>query len=71
MRVKANAAASAVGLVFAALLPAVGNYYLSNALAKGGVVPWPYVGLAALAALPAVAAFLLLGGVFADGKDGD
>ena len=71
VRVKANAAASAVGLVFAALLPAVGNYYLSNALAKGGVVPWPYVGLAALAALPAVAAFLLLGGVFADGKDGD
>ena len=61
VRVRANAAASAVGLVFAVLLPAVGNYYLSDALSKGGVVPWPYVGLAALAALPAVAAFLLLG----------
>ena len=61
VRFRANAAASAVGLVFAALLPAVGNYYLSDALAKGGVVPWPYVGFAALAALPAVAAFLLFG----------
>ena len=61
VRFRANAAASAVGLVFAALLPAVGNYYLSDALAKGGAVPWPYVGQAALAALPAVAAFLLLG----------
>lgn len=71
VRVKANAAASAVGLVVVALLPAVGNYYLSNALAKGGVVPWSYVGLAALAALPAVVAFLLLGSVLADGKDGD
>lgn len=71
VRVKANAAASAVGLVVVALLPAVGNYYLSNALAKGGVVPWSYVGLAALAALPAVVAFLLLGSVLADGRDGD
>lgn len=61
LRFKANAAASAVGLVFAALVPAVGNYYLSDALSKGGAVPWSYVGLAALAALPAVAAFLLLG----------
>ncbi len=71
VRVKANAAASAVGLVVVALLPAVGNYYLSNALAKGGVVPWSYVGLAALAALPAVVAFLLLGSVLADGRNGD
>ena len=61
VRFRANAAASAVGLVFAATLPAVGNYYLSEALANGGRVPWAYVGLTALAALPAVAAFLLLG----------
>lgn len=71
VRVKAHAAASAVGLVLLALLPAVGNYYLSNALAKGGVVSWSYVGMAALAALPAVVAFLLLGSVLADGVDGD
>ena len=61
LRFKANAAASAAGLVFVALLPTVGNYYLSDALSKGGAVPWPYVGSAALVALPAVAAFLLLG----------
>ena len=61
LRFRANAAASAVALVFAASLPAVGNYYLSDALSEGGAVPWAYVGLAALAALPAVAAFLLVG----------
>ena len=64
VRFRANAAASAVGLVFAALLPAMGNYYLSDALSKGGVVPWAYVGLAALVALPAVVAFLLMGVCF-------
>lgn len=64
VRFRANAAASAVGLVFAALLPAMGNYYLSDALSKGGAVPWAYVGLAALVALPAVVAFLLMGVCF-------
>ncbi len=68
LRFKANAAASAVGLVFLALLPAVGNYYLSDALSKGGAVPWAYVGLAALVALPAVVAFLLLGVMFGAAK---
>lgn len=68
LRFKANASASAVGLVFVALLPAVGNYFLSDALAKGGAVSWSYVGLAALVALPAVAAFLLLGVVFGTAK---
>jgi len=61
LKFRTNAAVSAVGLVFAATLPAIGNYYLSDALSGGGAVPWTYVALAALAALPAVAAFLLLG----------
>ena len=61
LRLKANAAASAVGLVFAALLPAVGNYYLSDALTNGASVPPSYALLAIAAALPAVAAFLLVG----------
>ena len=67
LRFRANAAASAVGLVFVATLPAIGNYYLSDALSKGGAVPWTYVALAALAALPAVAAFLVLGFAFGPG----
>ena len=61
MRLKANAAASAVGLVFAAMLPFVGNYYLSDALTKGGRVSAAYLAGATLAALPALAAFLLVG----------
>lgn len=61
VRLRANAAASVAGLAFAAMLPAVGNYYMSDALSAGGRVPWSYVALAALAALPAIAAPLLLG----------
>ena len=69
VRLKANAAASVSGLVFLAFLPAVGNYYLADALARGGTVPWAYVGCAALAALPAVLLFLLLGIHFINGRD--
>ena len=61
VRLRANAAAAAVGVVAALSVPAVGNYYMADALSKGGVVPWSYVGCAALAALPAALAFLLLG----------
>ena len=66
---KANAAASATGLVLVAFLPAVGNYYMADALAKGGTVPWTYVGCAALAVLPAILLFLLLGIHFINGRD--
>ena len=69
VRLKANAAASAAGLVLVAFLPAVGNYYMADALSKGGSVPWAYVGCAALAALPAVLVFLLLGIHFINGRD--
>ena len=61
LRFKANAAASAVGLVFAALLPSVGNYYLSDALTNFASIPASYVLLAIAAALPAIALFLLIG----------
>lgn len=58
---RANAACAAVGLTALAFLPAVGNYYLADALAKGGAVPLRYV-LAALAALvPLIAALLFVG----------
>ena len=69
VRLKANAAASAAGVVLLAFLPAIGNYYRADALAKGGSVPWAYVALAALAALPAVLVFLLLGIHFINGRD--
>ena len=69
VRFKANAAASSVGLVFALLLPAVGNYYLADALSRDGFVPWTYVGCAALATLPAVLLFLFLGIHFINGRD--
>ena len=69
VRLKANAAATAAGVVLLVLLPAVGNYYMADALAKGGFVPWAYVGLAALAAVPAVLLFLFLGIHFINGRD--
>lgn len=69
VRFKANVAAAATGVAFAALVPFIGNYYLSDALAKGGVLPWGYVALALAAALPAGAAFLLLGLHFINGRD--
>ena len=69
VRLKANAAASAAGVVLVCLLPAVGNYYMSDALSNGGFVPWDYVGLAALAVLPAVLLFLFLGSHFINGRD--
>ena len=69
VRLKANAAASAAGVVFLLALPAVGNYYLSDALSNGGFVSWGYVALAALAVLPAVLLFLFLGSHFINGRD--
>lgn len=61
IRFRANAAASAVALMFLLALPAVGNYYLPNALADGGRVPWSYVAAAAATSLLAVAAFAVWG----------
>ena len=68
-RFRANAAASATGLVFAAFVPAIGNYYLADALSNGGTVGLGYVALVAAAALPAVVAFLLLGIGFMNERD--
>ena len=69
VRLKANAAASAAGVVLLILLPAIGNYYMADALSKGGAVPWSYVGCAALATLPAVLLFLFRGIHFINGRD--
>lgn len=69
VRLKASLAASAAGLVFAALLPVAGNYYLADALTKGGSVSWGYVALAVVALLPAALLFLLWGIHFINGRD--
>ena len=68
VRFKSNAAASACGIVVALMLPAFGNYVLSDALSGGGRVPWSYVSLVAAATVPAVAFFLVLGAWFAEGE---
>lgn len=61
VRFRANAAASASGLVVLALIPFVGNYYLPDALSKGGFLPWSYVLCGLAAALPAALGFLVAG----------
>lgn len=60
-RLKANACAGALTLLAAVSLPVAGNYFLSDALSRGGALPWHYAGLAALAALCAVLAIVALG----------
>lgn len=69
VRLRANAAAAATGGLLAVSLPAIGNYYLVDALADGGSLAWGYVGVAVAVTLPAVIAFLLLGVHFINGRD--
>ena len=69
VRFKANAAAACVGVLAALCVPAVGNYYMADALSNGGTVSWAYVAFASLAALPAVLAFALLGLRLVGGRD--
>lgn len=68
-RFRANGAAATAGVLFVLVLPVVGNYYLSDALARGGTLPWRYVCLAAGVTAPAVAAFLLWGIHLINGRD--
>ena len=69
VRFRANAAAAAAGLVAALSIPAVGNYYMADALSKEGEVSWFYVAFAALAVLPVVLAFTIVGLRFIGGRD--
>lgn len=69
MRFRANVAAAFSGLIFASSIPAIGNYYLSDALSKGGAVPWSYTAASVALALPAIAAMLILGVRFANGGE--
>ena len=61
VRLKANGAGAVCALLVALFLPFAGNYSLSEALSKGGTIPWGYVAVAALAALPAFLLAALVG----------
>ena len=61
VRFKPNAASACSGLLFAAMLPFAGNYYLADSLSRGGSVSFATASLSVAAAIPAVAAFLILG----------
>ena len=69
VRFKVSVVTAALGLLFLASVPVIGNYYLVDALGRMGTLPWSYVGWAALVTVPAVAAFLLLGVHFINGRD--
>ena len=56
-------------MLAALCVPAVGNYYMADALSRDGTVSWGFVASASLATLPAVAAFALLGLRFIGGRD--
>ena len=61
VRFRANVAAVCSGVLFAAMVPFAGNYYLSDALSAGGSVSWIGAAVPFAAAIPAIAAFTLLG----------
>jgi len=69
VRFRPNVAAALTVVSAAALVPVLGNYCLSDALAKGGSVPVSYLVPALAAIVPAVSAFLALGVNFINGRD--
>lgn len=69
VRFKANVTASIAGVAFVMAFPAIGNYYLVEALANDGSVSWGYVMLAALCAVPAVSVPLLAGFKFIEAHE--
>ena len=69
LRLKGNAASSLSAAVVAVVMPALGNYCLSDALADGGSVPPAYLAAALLCVVPAVIAPLLVGVHFINGRD--
>ena len=61
MHMKSNLAASLSFIMIAIFLPAIGNYYLSEALSHDGSISWLYVLFAFLAIAPVYAIFMLIG----------
>ena len=69
VRFRVSVTAAVVGCLFLATVPALGNYYLVAALADGGALSGREIARIVAATLPAVAAFLLLGVQFVNGRD--
>jgi ABC-type transport system involved in multi-copper enzyme maturation permease subunit len=61
---KINATSAVCAILAAGFLPFAGNYCLSAALSGGGTIPWAYVAVAAVAALPATIAAAIVGTAF-------
>jgi hypothetical protein len=61
---KINATSAVCAVLAACFLPFAGNYCLSAALSGGGSIPWVYVAVAAVAALPATIAAAIVGTAF-------
>lgn len=64
-----NIATSSAFAFIAAISPFIGNYYLVDALDRGGWISWGYVGWAFLFALPVLIALFSLGAFYADSKE--
>jgi hypothetical protein len=69
VRLKMPSATTASALVAAATLPASGHYCLSDAVADGAQIPLSYFAAALAAVVPGIAACLLAGVVFINGRD--
>lgn len=69
VRLKDNVVASLSSMFFIVFIPALGNYYQTQAIAKGGELSWLYVLNAFFAALPLIVAFLILGTYLIKNKD--
>jgi len=69
VRFRSNVSASLTVAAAILLVPALGNYCLSDVLVRNGAVGVSYFLFAVAAIVPAVAAFLLLGVNFINGKD--
>ena len=69
VRFKTNFAAALTALAAAALLPALGNYCLTDVLSAGAAIGWSYPLFALLALAPAVAGFLILGVHFIEDRE--
>lgn len=61
VRWRANGALTACGVLFLLSVPLLGGYYLSDALSRGGRLPWSHLALAVAATAPFVAAFAMAG----------